>query len=381
MKFIKIITVLSVVLIGSCTTKTESENTEKALEQISDLNIVTLTTKQFQSSDMSTGKLELHQFHQTVQANGMLDVPPQNRVSVSAYFGGYIKEIRLLPGEEVRKGQTLFVLENPDFVQFQQDFLEAKAQLAYLKSDYERQKNLVQDNVTSQKNYLKAESDFMVTQVKEQSLRKKLILMNIDPISLDITNMRTSINIPAPIDGFVTSVNFSRGAFINPEEEALTIVNTNALQLQLNIFEKDLKSVHAGQTIRFSIQDDNSATYQAKVHMVNKTVDPEKRTVGVYGIITDKLLAKSMNAGMYVEAEIYTTSVAGKSLPLDAVVEENGKHYVLLLLNKTDTDYTFEKREVKIGSAGEAYIEILNASDFKENSEFLVTGAFNLITE
>lgn len=381
MKFIKIITVISVVLIGSCTTKTESENTEKALEQISDSNIVTLTTKQFQSSDMSTGKLELHQFHQTVQANGMLDVPPQNRVSVSAYFGGYIKEIRLLPGEEVRKGQTLFVLENPDFVQFQQDFLEAKAQLAYLKSDYERQKNLVQDNVTSQKNYLKAESDFMVTQVKEQSLRKKLILMNIDPISLDITNMRTSINIPAPIDGFVTSVNFSRGAFINPEEVALTIVNTNALQLQLNIFEKDLKSVRAGQTIRFSIQDDNSTTYQAKVNLVNKTVDPEKRTVGVYGIITDKLLAKSMNAGMYVEAKIYTTSEAGKSLPLDAVVEVNGNHYVLLLINKTATDYSFEKREVKIGSSGEAYIEILNASDFKENSEFLVTGAFNLIIE
>lgn len=381
MKFIQIITVISVVLTGSCTTKTEPENTETAIENISDIHTVMLTTKQFQSSDMSTGKLELHQFHQTVQANGMLDVPPQNRVSVSAYFGGYIKEIRLLSGEEVRKGQTLFVLENPDFVQFQQDFLEAKAQLAYLKSDYERQKNLIQDNVTSQKNYLKAESDYMVTKVREQSLRKKLILMNIDPNTLDMSNMRTSINVHSPIDGFITSVHFSSGAFINPEEVAVTIINTNALLVSLNIFEKDLKSVQVGQEIRFRIQDDNSTEYQALVHLVNKTVDPEKRTVGIYGKLTDKLMAKKLNPGMYVEAEIYTSTESRKSLPKDAVVEANGKYYVLTLRNKSDSEYSFEQKEVTVGAANEDHIEILNASDFNESSEFLVKGAFNLITE
>src|SRR5690606_33026367 len=114
---------------------------------------------QFQSSNMVLGKMEMGSFHEVVKANGMFDVPPENRAAVSCYFGGTVKDIRLLPGQKVKKGQVLFILENPDYVQMQQDFLEAKGQLAYLKSDYERQKNLAQDNVTSQKNYLKAESE------------------------------------------------------------------------------------------------------------------------------------------------------------------------------------------------------------------------------
>lgn len=380
MKYLKLISVICAVVIASCTTQMQPES-EKISESGSESQVLTITDMQFESSDMAIGKLEMHEFHKVLNTNGILDVPPQNRVSVSAYFGGYIKQMKLLTGEQVKKGQTLFVLENPEFVQFQQDFLEAKAQLAYLKSDYERQKNLIQDNVTSQKNYLKAESEYMVTKVREQSLRKKLILMNIDPNTLDMSNMRTSINVNSPIDGFITSVNFSGGAFINPEEVALTIINTNALLVSLNVFEKDLRHVQIGQSIRFRFQDDNSTEYQAVVHLVNKTVDPEKRTVGVYGKLTDKLIANKLNAGMYVEAEIYTSSESGESLPLDAVVEANGKYYVLAVINKTNTEYSFEQKEVKVGASNDGYIEILNAAEFIGNSEFLVKGAFNLITE
>lgn len=380
MKYITLVLIFSSLLTVSCTSKNVPDS-ENISESISDSQALTLTDKQFNSSEMTIGKLELRDFHQIVQVNGMLDVPPQNRVSVSAYFGGYIKEMKHLTGEKVRKGQTLFVLENPDFVQFQQDFLEAKAQLAYLKSDYERQKNLIQDNVTSQKNYLKAESDYMVTKVKEQSLRKKLTLMNINPNTLDMSNMKTSINVSSPIDGYITSVNFSGGAFIKPEEVALTIINTNSILVVLNIFEKDLRRVQVGQKIRFRIQDDNSKEYEATVHLLNKTVDPEKRTIGVYGKLTDMLMANKLNAGMYVEAEIYTSTESRKSLPKDAVVEVNGKYYVLAVKNKSNMEYSFEQREVKVGAANEDHLEILNASDFNVSSEFLVKGAFNLITE
>ena len=380
MKYIKMILVISALWITACSTKKENES-EIITDSNPDSQVLTLTKLQFNSSEMSIGKLEVHEFHQVLNATGMLDVPPQNRVSVSAYFGGYIKEMKLLTGEKVRKGQTLFVLENPDFVQFQQDFLEAKAQLAYLKSDYERQKNLIQDNVTSQKNYLKAESDYLITRVREQSLRKKLVLMNIDPNSLDINNIRTSINVLSPIDGYITKVNFSSGAFINPEEVALSIINTNAILVELNIFEKDIRKVKVGQEILFRIQNDLSSEYKATVHLLNKSVDPEKRTVGIYGKLTDTAITTRLNAGMFVEAKIYTSSETGKSLPQDAVVEANGKYYVLEVASKNSTGYSLAKKEVKVGASNEGYIEILNSTDFSENAAFLVKGAFNLITE
>src|SRR5690606_36905728 len=146
---------------------------------------------------------------------GMIDVPPANRASISPYFGGYVKEIDLLTGQRVKKGQVLFTIENPEFVQMQQDFLEAKGELVYLSADYERQKSLSKDNVTSQKNFLKAQSDYTVTKVRFESLRKKLELMNINPNKLTIDNIRTKINVTSPIDGYVTKMDVTRGAYLN----------------------------------------------------------------------------------------------------------------------------------------------------------------------
>jgi cobalt-zinc-cadmium efflux system membrane fusion protein len=330
---------------------------------------------------MKLGKLEMKEFHEIVKTNGIFDVPPQNRVAVGAYFGGYIKDIQLLPGEQVKKGQILFILENPDFIQLQQEFLEAQGQLTYLKSDYERQKNLALDNVTSQKNYLKAESEYTVTRVKVESLSKKLTLMNINPTSLTLENIRTTINVSAPISGYVTQVNIMRGAFLNPSEQAIIIVDPDHMHLELDIFEKDLSKVHVGQPIQFRIQEDKSKEYKASVHLVNKTVDTEKRTIGIHGHLLEEKQADNFSPGMYVEADIYTTSELKLSLPQDALVEVAGKYYVLSLENSSNTGYSFVKKEVKTGISNNERIEILNSQDFKENAEFLIKGAFNLIAE
>ncbi|MFZ1358128.1 MAG: efflux RND transporter periplasmic adaptor subunit, partial [Saprospiraceae bacterium] len=156
-------------------------------------------------------------------------------------------------------------------------------------------------------------------------------------------------------------------------------VNTDHLHLELNIFEKDLMKVKIGQPIVFKIQEDNSKEYKATVHKVNKTVDPEKRTINIHGHIVDEGQSAKFNPGMYVEAEILTTSEIKASLPEDALVDSEGKYYVLVLSNTTKEGYTFIKKEVKTGSTKDGFVEILNMQNFKDNSKFLIRGAFNLI--
>jgi cobalt-zinc-cadmium efflux system membrane fusion protein len=371
----------SLLILSSCSSKTDTEISVEDETQSIIEDAYHLTTNQFLSSKMAFGKMVPGSFHEVVKANGIFDVPPENRAYVSCYFGGIVKDIRLLPGERVKKGQVLFTLENPDYVQMQQDFLEAKGQLVYLKSDYERQKNLAQDNVTSQKNYLKSESDYTVTKVKVESLSKKLGLMNIDPNTLTLENMRTTIIVMSPINGYVTEVAISRGAFLNPSELAVSIVDTDHLHLELNIFEKDLSKVKIGQQIQFRTQGDESNFKQATVYLVNKTVDAEKRTIGIHGHLSDEKPADTFNPGMYVEAEIYTSTSSKMSLPQDAIVDIDGKYYVLVLQDSIGDSYNFIKKEVKTGLSNNSQVEILNAYDFKEDTEFLVKGAFNLIKE
>ena len=358
----------------SCGTE---ENTDtKEVEANS--NNVEVTQTQFDFGKMELGSLSKQSFHRVIKATGILDVPPENKSTISAYFGGYVKHISLLQGQQITKGQTLFTLENPEYVQVQQDFLEAKSQLSYLKSDYERQKELSNDNVSSKKTFLKAESEYQITLARYESLKKKLELMNISPSSVSAGNLRTTIVVTAPISGFVTSVLATKGMYLNPSDIALTIMNTDHMHVELNIFEQDLTKVKIGQEVSFRLQNDDKQ-YNAIIHLINKAIDPDNRTIKVHCHLINEKESLLLTPGMYVEAEISAASDSSLALPSDAVIKLEEKSYVLLKKSKSNGTYIFTRKEVKTGEKNNSYIEIRNAREFEQQDLFLAKGAFNLI--
>lgn len=366
--------------LSACNSDKDS-NEPIQLEDTVNSRVVTITPSQFSSSQMELGKLSKQEFHQRVSTNGMFDVPPENKASVSAYFGGYVKELDLLPGQQVKKGQVLLTLENPEYVQLQEEFLVAKAQLGYLKSDYERQKELVKDNVTSQKNFLKAESQYRVTSASYESLKKKLGLMNINANNITENSIRSTISLTAPISGYITSVNAEKGMFLNPADVAATITDPEHLHLELNIFETDFPQVEIGQQIQFRLQKEGSNYYQAKVYLISKSIDAQKRTANVHGHLINDDEVRLFAPGMYVEAEIFTTTDTLPALPQEAIVNIEDLHYVLVKTAEDTQGMKFDRKEVQIGKTANGFTEIKNAGDFKEDAEFLVKGAFNLINE
>ncbi len=367
---------LLLIMIGlvSCNSKEKSEATST---EIIDPDEVAVTETQFTSGAMELGKITMQEFTTVVKANGMFAVPPENQADVSAYFAGYVKDIRLLPGDVVKKGQVLFTIENPEYVQVQQDFLEASGRLNYLKSDYERQKELMEDNVTSKKSFLKAESEYAVTMAQYQSLKKKLNLMNINPNTLSGETIRSVISVLSPLSGYATTINAGKGMYLNPSDVAVTVTNTDDLHIELKIFENDLPMVKVGQEINVRLQNEMNQVYKGKIHLVNKAINTQERTVDVHGDLVNEEETKLFAPGMYIEAEILTTSAQHPALPTEAVANIDNDYFVLV--KKTDT--TFKRMLVKIGSTNNGFTQILNANEFDQNSEFLTKGAFNLITE
>lgn len=377
-RILHLFSILTIFIFASC----ESEQT--IIDESEDslpLNESTIITQtQFDLGKMEIGTFSNAPFKKIIKTTGMLDVPPENKATISAYFGGYVKNISLIQGQKINKGQTLFTLENPDYVQVQQDFLESKSQLNYLKADYERQKELSADNVSSKKVYLKAESDYKVTLIRYESLKKKLQLMNINPSSITESNLRTTISVTAPISGYVTSVLATKGLFLNPSDVALTIMNTEHLHIELNIFEQDLATIKIGQDVSFKLMN-NPVIYEATVYLINKAIDPEKRTIKVHCHLSNEDEAELFTPGMYVEAEIFTSNDPALALPIDAVISIEAKSYLLELEDSTKGEYTFTRKEVKVGQSNEEFIEILNVNSFKTDTKILTKGAFNLIQE
>jgi cobalt-zinc-cadmium efflux system membrane fusion protein len=370
--------ILSLALLMSC----GGEEVAETLVSVDtdSANSVVVTSAQFELGKMKLGTFTKQTFQEVVNANGMLDVPPENKSTVSAYFGGYVKNISLLQGQKISKGQTLFTLESPDYIQVQQDFLAAKSQLDYLKSDYERQKELAASNVSSEKIYLKAASDYKTTLATYEALKKKLELMNIDPNRVTEVNLSSTISVKAPISGYVTDVLATKGMFLNPSDIAVTIMNTDHMHIELNIFEQDLTKVNIGQEVTFGIQNGEDA-YPAVVHLINKAIDPEKRTVKVHCHFKHEADAQALTPGMFVAAKIYTSHDSTLALPKNAVISVENKFYVLRKIESETEALTFERVEVEVGQTNEAYTQILNGGDFNTNAKILVEGSFNLIQE
>ena len=103
---IVILLLITGITITACKGKKEEAKTEVAtVEKVTDE--VTLSGSQYKVADVETGKVEMRNLSSVVKANGMLDVPPQNVVSISAPLGGYVKTSGLLPGQVIQKGQML----------------------------------------------------------------------------------------------------------------------------------------------------------------------------------------------------------------------------------------------------------------------------------
>ena len=342
-------------------------------------NEVALTQRQFETSAMELGQLQQHPFGSSIKINGIIDVPPEGRAEISNYYGGYVRNLSLLTGQEVKKGELLFNLENPEYIQMQQDFLETQSQLAYLQSDFERQQTLSQENIASRKNFLKAQADYRTALAKSEGLKKKLALLNIKAESVSPENLASHVSIYAPFSGYITEVNTVNGAFLSPADIAVKLINTDHIHLDLHVFEKNISMLKEGQSIRFRLPDDRQVNFEAEVFMIGKTIGTENRRINVHAHLKDKSQSVEFTPGMYVEAEIYFSRDTAMALPSEAIIEVEGTHVVLVKKEEAEAGMVFEKAAVKPGMTSQEMTEILNADDFSTSTEFLIKGAFNMI--
>jgi len=360
-------------LLMGCGNKNSAETTTET--QGEETGIV-VTQDQFDTNDLMLESMEKRTFPKMVETSGMIDVPPENRASVTAFMGGFVKKTPLLVGDQVKKGQLLVVLENQEFVQMQQDYLEVFNQLDFLKAEFERNQTLFEEKIASQKNYLQAKSNYETAKARYQGLKEQLQMLNISPSNVENGNITSQAAIYAPIEGSITKMNVSTGSYVSPATEILEIVDNEHVHLELTVFEKDILKVKPGQKIEFRIPEASEETFDAEVHLVGKSIDDAKRTIKVHGHLEKE--EGNFLPGMFVNALIMTDTTKTWSLPAEAVIESEGTTYVLKLMGKSGNDYTFEKIAVTQGETYGGFTEI-SSSELSEKDQFLTKGVFDLI--
>lgn len=350
-------------------------NAESASEAEKGSGII-VTEDQFDTNDLMLGSLEQRTFPKMVETSGMIDVPPENRASVTAFMGGFVKKTPLLVGDRVKKGQLLVVLENQEFVQMQQDYLEVFNQLDFLRTEFERNKTLFEEKIASQKNYLQAKSNYETAKARYQGLREQLQMLNISPSKVEQGTIVSEAAIYAPIEGSITKMNVSMGSYVSPATEILEIIDNDHVHLELTVFEKDILKIKKGQKIHFKIPEASDETFNASVYLVGTSIDDAKRTIKVHGHLEKE--EGNFLPGMFVNALIMTDTTKTWALPAEAVIESEGTAYVLKLIGKTGSNYSFERVAVTQGNTFDGFTEV-RATGLNETDQFLTKGVFDLI--
>jgi cobalt-zinc-cadmium efflux system membrane fusion protein len=365
---IRILFVTIAVIAFSCS---KPEQTKEE-ELHTDAESLLLSDEQLKTIGLQVGKIESRKISTPIRVNGMLDVPPQNMVSIAAPMGGFVKYTELLQGMRVKQGQVVATLEHQDYIQLQQDYLDSKTQLEFLEIEYKRQQELASENVNAAKVLQQSKSNYFSAKAKEEGLRARLKLIGLSAEGLEKDGIKSVINIITPIAGYVTEVNVNRGKYVNSADVMFEIVDTEHLHAEAQVFEKDIMNLRIGQTMMLVLANETQPR-EATVYLIGKEISAE-RTVRVHCHLEKE--DPTLIPGMYFNAVIETESTAVPALPEAAVVSYDGVSYIFVQKSQNE----FDGVEVKTGISESGYTHVILPDGFDVNAAVVTQGAYSLLS-
>lgn len=313
----------------------------------------------------------------TVYANGTIEVPPQNKTVISAQFGGFIKSLEVLDGMGVRKGQTLLTIEHPDLIQLQQDYLEVSGNIEYLEAELDRQKKLAQGEAGSMKAMQLAKSQYNAAIAQRSGLKAKLDMAGVNMKRLNNGDLQRTVAITAPFDGVVTKVAVDVGAYSEPTDHLLEIIDLKHSHAEVIVFEKDVKHLKIGQKVKLAFATDNE-TLDATIFLIGKEIGKD-RTVKVHCHLAKE--NRDIAPGAYFKASIYTGEKEQYCVPNEAIVEMNGMPVVFFGSDADNGLREFKPVEIEVLGSDRSRTAIR----FKDRSrsytdKLVVSGAYDLMS-
>lgn len=345
-----IISLSCVLAVSSCS----SGKKDNASEEHSEVSVVKLSPQQVTAAGITTVKAEKKLMEQEVECNGQVDVPPQNLLTVAPMMSGFVKELKVVPSQAVRKGQVLAVLQHTEYIHLQQQYLEAVSKLTFLEKESERQQSLREENATSTKNLEQSRSEYESLRASASGLAAQLRLIGIDPVTLKAENISSTIQIVSPGNGYISELFCNPGMFVESRQPMFEIVDKSYMHIELQVFERDIYKVAPGQKILFRTNEQGSPQMEASVHLINEKVNANTKTVMVHGDIDSKY--SFIKTKSYVNATILAHPAEVTAVP-DACISTDGKESFVFLLQKPGE---YLQLPVKTGHKGAGYTEILN---------------------
>jgi len=283
---------------------------------------------------------------------------PTDLVHIYPLISGRVLSLTILPGQEVRKGQTIGTLQSRDAAQARSDFEKAKIEAARADLQLSRAKELLQHGVMAQRDYddLKALDDSDHSELERA--RQALHLLGFSE-----NNTSDIVPITAPISGVVLDVGTGPGELQRSLDNATpiaTIANIDSVWVVGDLYPRDQSAIHVGEAADITVGGYPGMTLQGPIQNISDAVDPVSLTLKVRVVLP--------NSGHRLKPQMYANmKVTGKAqsvieVPATAVIQ-NG-HDVFVFVETSPGKYAH--RNVTLGPThadSDAIVHGLNDGD------------------
>jgi len=380
------------------------QNSKDSIHEEEEEAIVSLSKEQVKAISLKIGELKKMNLNSFVSTNGLIDVPPHERVDLSAIIGANIKSIKVLEGQFVKKGEVLATLEHPNLIDIQVQYKKAYSQLKYLNKEHERLKTLVSKQIASGKEFQRIDAEYNTAKAEYSGLKAKLEMIGVNSKRLKTNDAQSFVAIKAPISGVVSKINVNRGKYVEPQTEMFEIINTKHLHADLQVYEKDLTKVRKGQEVILTINENAGKEYNGKLISIGKSFDETTRAITVQVEISP--VPEELVPGLFIKGRIITGEQDLTAVPLEAIVTEGDKSYIFIVENKehdkidhhgeerkesehekdehehkTDVAVSLKMIEVFKGISDRGYIEIKPLIKLEKDTHIALNGAYYLLAE
>lgn len=391
-------------LFAACKDKKEEKHTEqeetagaKENNATAEPVIVSLTQEQIKTAGIQMAVVEHKELTATIRANGMLKVPNNNKANATSLYGGVVKSLNVQIGDYVKKGQVIATIANPQFIQFQEEYLTVGSKITFAEQELQRQQALNEGNAGAGKNLQTATSELNSLRTRKASLQQQIQLMGINPHTISNNNLKSALVVSSPLSGTVSNVFAKIGSYVDVSSPVIEIVDNSSLHLDLQVFEKDLPQVKVGQTIHFTLTNNPTTEYDATVFSIGSSFENDSKTIAVHCKVNGN--KNGLIDGMNITGIVSLNNVTTPAVPNDAIVNADGRYYIFVVTDKKPDNHeeeeedghdhkkeegqkqheegtNFEKIEVLKGVSDMGYTAITFVKEIPKGASIVVKGAF-----
>lgn len=369
MRHFTIIFLSILIFLFSCQSKTAEH-----LEEHNDY--IFISQEQFLTEEMQIGEPQLMLFPKKVHFSGSITPLSESHVKLGIPVPGIIYSILVDEGEQVKKGQALVEIGGNSFIDMQRDFVEAYVMSKQLKIDYERAQKLFSENISTEKNYILAESSYKIGMAKYYSLKQKLENIGLNTQKIETFDFYSSYALKSPINGYVNQLHVTLGQYFEQQDNIAEIINDKKLQLKLNIFEKYVNLVESGQPVFFHVSGNNDEIFSSHLRYIGKSINLQSKTIQCYADLPKT--TRSFVNKQFVEGDIIISADSVMALPESAFIRVENDYFLIILIEQGKDGYKMNRKKVSIGRRSDGYFELKEQASL---GKILINGVYNIPVE